>query len=560
MSWAKTSCSASPAKAFFFNWHARMAVAIATAASIKEEGNMAQDVLPRYDQLYVVSDIHMGGMPGFQILKHGPRLGAFITTLADLPEDDDVALVLNGDVIDSLAEDINGFVAMDEALQVMERIYGDDSFKPVWDGLAFFLSKPNRHLIIVIGNHDIEMALPNVERSIRRRIAGGSHERNGRLHFATHGGGFACQVGDARTFCTHGNWVDDWNVVDHNRLAQLGNALNACRIPDKSKWEPNAGTRMVIKVMNPIKRDYPFVDLLKPETKAVPGVLMVLDPGRVRQLKLDDAASIVKDKVKGALVTRDLLSADAVDIDETVNVEAAAGVTMHELLGANLRETLEEKGSRRDPTSAEDLLSAVEEDFEAGKSPYEAGEDEEGTLGVWEYIVDRFKGVPKEEALRKALLDWLENDETFDLDNRDSTFTAITDRAGPEVDFIITGHTHLKRAIRIDQGVDRFYYNCGTWIRLIQFTKAVLENEDEFKKVYKALEAKSMSALDDARIPGPDGVLRPLILDNTTTVHIAAREDGVVGELLYVRGGEDGSPVTFEQVPDSEFFRKNSLS
>jgi len=524
------------------------------------EENMPEDTLPRYDELYVISDIHMGGKRGFQILKHGPRLGAFIEHIANVQPHQQVALVLNGDVIDSLAEDIEGYVAMGEAPRMMQRIYDDPTFKPVWHGLASFLEKINRHLIIVIGNHDIELALPAVERSIRRRIAGDSYERSGRLHFATHGGGYACQVGDARVFCTHGNEVDDWNVVDYDRLGQLGNALNAGRDPEASKWEPNAGTRLVMRVMNDIKRDYPFVDLLKPETKSVPGVLMALDPGRVRKLKLNDAAYIVKDKIKGALVTRDLLSADSEDIDETADVQAAAEVAMDELLGANLREVADVKHSRGGDRSAEDLLLAVEEDFEAGKTALEVGQSEsqEGTLGVWQYVVDRFRGVPKEEALRKALLDWLDNDETFDLATRDSTFDAITERTGPEVDFVVTGHTHLKRAIRIDGGDDRFYYNCGTWIRLIQFTKAVLNDANEFSKVYQALAAKSMAAIDDAKIPGADGSPRDLVLDNTTAVHIAVNEGGVIGELLYVRGVDDGSPVTFEQVSGSEFFRRSA--
>ena len=37
---------------------------------------MSDFILSRFDELYVVSDIHMGGPPGFQILNQGPRLGA----------------------------------------------------------------------------------------------------------------------------------------------------------------------------------------------------------------------------------------------------------------------------------------------------------------------------------------------------------------------------------------------------------------------------------------------------------------------------------------------------
>ena len=81
--------------------------------------------LPELDELYVVSDIHMGGAPGFQILREGPRLGKLITKLATTRPGERVGLVLNGDVIDSLAEDIDGYIAMDDADRMMARLYVD---------------------------------------------------------------------------------------------------------------------------------------------------------------------------------------------------------------------------------------------------------------------------------------------------------------------------------------------------------------------------------------------------------------------------------------------------
>lgn len=64
---------------------------------------------PTFEELYVVSDIHMGGRKDeardFQIFSHGARLAAFIHHIATQNRQGDVALVLNGDIIDSLAED-----------------------------------------------------------------------------------------------------------------------------------------------------------------------------------------------------------------------------------------------------------------------------------------------------------------------------------------------------------------------------------------------------------------------------------------------------------------------
>src|SRR5580765_2247035 len=98
--------------------------------------------LPELDELYVVSDIHMGGDSGFQILRDGPRLGNLITKLAGIQPGRRVGLVLNGDVIDSLAEDIDGYIAMEDADQMMARLYRNATFEPVWEGLGAFVRQP----------------------------------------------------------------------------------------------------------------------------------------------------------------------------------------------------------------------------------------------------------------------------------------------------------------------------------------------------------------------------------------------------------------------------------
>ena len=48
----------------------------------------------------------MGGKPGFQILRETNRLANFIRWIAKQRPDGRVALILNGDVFDTLAEDI----------------------------------------------------------------------------------------------------------------------------------------------------------------------------------------------------------------------------------------------------------------------------------------------------------------------------------------------------------------------------------------------------------------------------------------------------------------------
>ena len=118
--------------------------------------------------------------------------------------------------------------------------------------------------------------------------------------------------------------------------------------------------------------------------------------------------------------------------------------------------------------------------------------------------------------------------------DHDETFDAITAKVGPGVDFIVTGHTHLERAIELD--ARRCYFNCGTWIRLLRFSDAALDKPDTFRKIYGVLMKGAMDEIDRAEIaPG-----QPFLLNQTSAVSIRTDGDGVVGELIHI---DDGDPV-----------------
>lgn len=128
---------------------------------------------PEYDEIHVISDIHMGGdKPDFQILRETSRLANYIRWVAGQRPEGRVALILNGDVIDTLAEDIHGYVAVDEAVAILRRIMKDASFSDIWQALADFVKLQGRTLIIVIGNHDIELSFPVVQHLLITSLAG----------------------------------------------------------------------------------------------------------------------------------------------------------------------------------------------------------------------------------------------------------------------------------------------------------------------------------------------------------------------------------------------------
>ena len=488
---------------------------------------------PAFDEVHVVSDLHMGGRAGFQILRETRRLAGFIGRLAGQPAQRRVALVLNGDVFDTLAEDIAGYVALEDACRVVARIMDDASFAPVWDALAGFVRQPGRTLAIVIGNHDVEIAFPTVQRLVQSRLAGDDLEARARIEFSTTGAGYACRVGGARVYCIHGNEVDAWNYNRYEDLARAGRRLNAGMPPGADEWRPNAGTRMVKEVMNEVKRRYAWIDLLKPETAAAVGTLLVLDPSQAR--KIGRLAGIVGEYRRGGAQVEARLSAS----DHAVPAAAPApGPTLEQLLGPHLRRGLGVAGAAAGG-GVRDMLLAAERNRRAGAVPPAARV--EGTLGAGQLVVDRLTGwltgVSRTEALRRALLDWLEDDRSFDTDHRDDTFREVSAAVGPDVDIVVTGHTHLERAI--DAGGGRWYFNSGTWIRLLRFTRAMLASEQAFEAVNRVLVDGRMQAIDEARFEDH----RPFVLDQTGVVSIRDDGDGrVTGTLAHVEGDGSGEP------------------
>ena len=189
-----------------------------------------------------------------------------------------------------------GYIATVNAETVVKRIINDEAFKPVWSALSDFVATDHRTLVIVIGNHDLELSFPAIHELISDTIAGPDFKRRGRIIFSTAGSGFTCMVGSARVFSTHGNEVDSWNYNRYEDLSKLTRRLNAGRNMEPGEWEPNAGTKMVKDVMNSVKHRYPWIDLLKPEMKAAVGVLLALDPGQVE--KIDKLLPVIGEKVK----------------------------------------------------------------------------------------------------------------------------------------------------------------------------------------------------------------------------------------------------------------------
>jgi UDP-2,3-diacylglucosamine pyrophosphatase LpxH len=446
--------------------------------------------MEEFARLYVVSDLHLGGAPGFQIFDQGALLAATIRSLA--AKDGPTALVLNGDIVDFLATPEARYFDPAGAPSRLDAIAADPAFREVFDALGEFLAAPRCTLVLGLGNHDVELALPHVQARLLDRITGGDAAKRGRVQVAMDGTGWSCTVGGRRALCVHGNEVDEWNVVEEDDVLRQVRALREGAEPPP--WSPNAGTRLVIDLMNQVKARYPLVDLLKPERVPVVAVLLALDPTQVVAARNVAALVARYSKDKARMATGFLEAEPAGD--------AALASLLDGATPANVARP------------ADDWLTRVQTDLASAPLESVMGPegDDERYLGWGGLFLDKLRRRDPSENLRQALQSYLADDRTHEIDHEDTTFKRLDARVAPSVDFLIAGHTHLARALGRRNGPG-FYFNSGTWARLIRLTPSLLESPAAFEPVVRAFSAGTLAALDDTaglvrRVPTVVGVER----------------------------------------------------
>lgn len=489
--------------------------------------------LPSFDELHVISDLHIGGATGFQIFDQGELLAGLIDHLRERSPRDQLALLINGDFVDFLAEPSPRYFDAEGAVGKLQRMVGDPAFAPVFESLRQFVEKSKRTLIVNLGNHDLELALPWVRHWLLDYLSGGQDRVRGRIQFVFDGTGCRCEVGGAGILGLHGNEVDAWNVCDYEKLRRIGRDANMGQPVEP--WTPNAGTKMVIDVMNEIKADYPFVDLLKPELDAVVPTLLALDPKAKPKLNeiFGIARRLTRDKLRRAVGFLGTTEADT-GLETPANGEAAVDAILDETFGTAVQSTA--------IVSPASMLVDAEKSLKAGRDPMElvSQQVQAEKLGYIDSLWGWFRGKPKHEVLREAL-ERVGNDQSFDLKHVDDVFTEVDAKVRDNVDFVVTGHTHLERALYRRAG-SGYYYNSGTWVRLIRLTEDILGSPEQFKRYYNAFEKGTMAALDAET---------NLVVRRPAVVSITQEESGVVGRLNRVVANGDG--IDLQEVEGSRF-------
>ncbi|WP_437715389.1 metallophosphoesterase [Sorangium sp. So ce448] len=443
---------------------------------------------PRTRRLFVISDLHLGGEPPC-MMSHPHRLAAFIRSIAEPGADEAVELVIAGDFVDYLALAVPGGAASPwtprpaEAVAKLDVVMKDRSFGDVFDALAAHVAQRHR-LTILLGNHDVELALPQVQEALLRRLGATPHD----VLFVLDGRAY--RVGGA--LIEHGNRYDDANQNDLAHLRAIASALSRGEEP-KDELEISAGSLLVHRVVNPLKKNYPFIDLLKPEGELLVLLLSVLEPTVIRSVlpqigRVLAAQRRARRNVDGR-PPGTTTNVGAHDDDEDVELAAVFG-DAYPLL--------------RNPPTQVGMADWVP-----------LALDWPVTDSIME-LVGQGRRIPnvRLQRIRTIMRRMLANDSTFKRDwddPKDALLGAAKRMLTGDVEIVVMGHTHLAREIHV--GAGRTYINTGTWADLVRVPDDALaegkdtELADFLKKLCKDEARTQVFTFADITL-GEDGRVR----------------------------------------------------
>jgi UDP-2,3-diacylglucosamine pyrophosphatase LpxH len=421
-------------------------------------------------EVYIISDLHLGGIDDFRMMRNPKKLAEFIDFLSSKTETPK-ELVIAGDFVDFLAEKTENSVAPWQALirqslaavNALNRIAHSNDFRCVFSALKNFI-KIHKSLTILLGNHDIELSYPAVRKELEKIL--GVKEGHG-FRFIYDGEAYI--IGNA--IIEHGNRYDRWNQVAYDELRQLRTLQSRRQDSNKNIFNPPAGSRLVAEVMNPLKERYSFIDLLKPENEAVLPILLSLLTKRDSFTKI---AEIIK-----TLAPAINQGVDKNSIPSSLTYASASNdVTKETSIQSQL-----EKINQWDKKKAEGFLYSLNDEK---KQPTSYLTNASASVGFTSLISLAIEKKDKKAEVLKHALEALRHDNTFNTsyEPKDSEYLkASRSLVNNNFKYVIFGHTHHAKKIEFneeDGGDSGVYFNTGTWADLMKVPKDIwAENQAE---------------------------------------------------------------------------------
>ncbi len=391
-------------------------------------------------------------------------------------------LLINGDFVDFLAQPRARVWNPDTAVELLREIHNETAFKPVFDGLKQVVARNGAHVVFVLGNHDLELALPDVQAALTDILTGNTASRRSRVEFVCDGNGYRFSVGNASALATHGNETDKYNFT---RFDQLQTIVHETQLHGYSalgnKWIPSAGAKFVIDAINHLKTDFPFVDLLKPEEVTL-AALPILAPSTLGMAhKLVEMASAANENEE----QRPQSERRFLQLETTAASPQAVSGSIEQLaqeymLNPDLDIDLLIYGADTGTLGwLDDAKQAVSNLAEQGiRLVNDAGK------AIARELSDAAQGVHA-NVLRNALWPLVSGDipEVASMGEKDQALLQMVHR---NYDVVFTGHTHARRFCEIGTHVG-WYVNTGTWAGLMRLAESDIWDAQRFREFYRVL-------------------------------------------------------------------------
>lgn len=397
-------------------------------------------------RVFVISDLHLGGEPA--MMSRPALLAEFIDGLpARLAADETLELVINGDFIDFLA--ITPFASFTtnpvEAVGKLRSVVDAPSpFASVFDALRRHVAAGHQ-LVVMVGNHDLELALPAVQDALRDCLCAPA----GTLRFVDDGRAY--RIGNA--LVEHGNTYDGANANDWNGVRHLASAQSRGSEP-QADVQVSAGSQIVHKIVNTLKERYPFLPLIQPEGELLVLLMLQFEPELRSDIK--KIAQLLKAKKLAEQLPKHGKTAIAAAGSEDEGLEAA------------LRDIFSEEYA---------LLNATNQPISALDDWIDSWHRTKKTS--LSYMLEHDVPIPLDRLnkIRLGITKIVDADQSCLISGETQQYCAEGERmlkAIKGLQVVVMGHTHLPRRQDYGQGV---YINSGTWIDRFTVPPEVLQDE-----------------------------------------------------------------------------------
>lgn len=394
-------------------------------------------------EVVVLSDLHMAAEANSGLFRADTELAACLQWI--LEQTKECTVILAGDVLDFLALNGDETIESFDLANAESRCWAIIEHHPkVFDALAALVQSPDHQLTIMGGNHDPELIFPGVQSSFEKRIA--STAKRPTLQWFVNGEAFKFQVGSAIVLVEHGDIIDDWNRIDRAAL-RSALSLSSRGLIHAHNYIPPPGSQLVLDFVTPLKKEFSWIDWLKPEREAVFPLLLEFT-SFIQKGRLLRALDEYFWKLERSIVSK---------VRDRLNKESR----FRALGGDN---------------SGNDSIASRRTQFKEWLLEQQRGDARTLFDSSASRLIERLRQVSAEDMF-------------FETETADQSADDVKFLLEQGVDLIVNGHTHSAKAYRLGNGL---YINTGTWASLLQLPMSY-DNDEIWQKFLIKLRQNDVS-------------------------------------------------------------------